>query len=99
MDVRKDNARSKAQILLEEKPGYLLFLKEEMSTYWETLSEKGKGLFLRQGSIAQGMAENMKTSARSHGTQTGSAAHSRASLHCCPMLDGSVSLPVWSVRL
>lgn len=26
-------------------PGYSLLPKEEMSTYWETLAEKGKGSF------------------------------------------------------
>lgn len=65
MGVRKD-VRSEAQV-----PGYLLFPKEEMSTYWETLAEKGKGSFLRQGSTAQGMAKNTKAAADSHGHRRG----------------------------
>lgn len=38
--VRKANVRSKAQV-----PVCLLFLKEEMSTYWEALAGKGRGCF------------------------------------------------------
>jgi len=77
MSVRKGNVRSEAQAC-----GCSLFPKEEISTYWETPAGKGKGLFLRQGSTAQGTANNTKAVAGSHGTQAGSAAHSGASLRC-----------------
>lgn len=77
MDVRKDPARSEAQV-----PGHSLFPQGEASTYWETLAEEGKGFSPGQGSTAQGTASNVKAAAGSHGAQAGSAARSRASLHC-----------------